>query len=436
LSAVLQSTLAPRAVCARLRAGHPVSLFLDGTDSADGWRAGSLVAVAPRVIASLPASATPATVRVALDEIGRLWRERAARGAGPSTGLALVLGYEALDAARAGERDPLAMPRMTAIEVDRSLRWFGPERIVRSGLTESEAAEIVRAEPRASSSPGARALAPLETSLPHADYQAAFARLARHIVDGDLYQANLCRVWHGSYRGDELVAYEDLTRRTPAPRSAFVETPDFTLASASPEVFLALDPAGEIETWPIKGTRPRGSTPETDRAAREELLRSEKDRAELLMIVDLERNDLGRVCGTGSIEAAPFELRSFAAVHHLVARVRGRLRPDAALVDLVEATFPGGSISGAPKERARSILGALEPIARGFFTGSLFWLGDDGSLDSSILIRTLVFREGRFHLGAGSGIVFDSNVEDEWDEGSHKARPLAQVLGFDPADVG
>jgi anthranilate/para-aminobenzoate synthase component I len=413
-----------------------VSLFLDGSDSAEGWRAGPLVAVAPRVIASLPASAAPATVRAVLDEIGRLWRVRASRDAGLSTGLALVLAYEALDAQRAGERDPLALPRLTAIEVDRSLRWLGPERIERSGLTESEASEIVRGEPRVCSGLGARAVALPQTSLPRAGYHAAFARLARHIVDGDLYQANLSRVWHGAYRGDELVAYEDLTRRTPAPRSAFVETPDFALASASPEVFLALDPGGDIETWPIKGTRPRGSTPETDRAARDELLRSEKDRAELLMIVDLERNDLGRVCQTGSIEATPFELRSFAAVHHLVARVRGRLRRDAALVDLVEATFPGGSISGAPKERARSILDALEPIARGFFTGSLLWLGDDGSLDSSILIRTLVFRGGRFHLGAGSGVVFDSIAEEEWDEGNHKARPLARVLGFDPEDVG
>jgi anthranilate/para-aminobenzoate synthase component I len=440
LSSAAQTTLAPQAVCERLRTSHPVSLLLDGGGTADGWRAGPLVAVEPLVLHTVPAHGSSAAVRTALADVGRTWRERREHGGGSGTGLALVLAYDALDADAAPERDLLGTPRLVALEVDRSVRWAGRERVERLGAwddaTGRRTTELLAAEPTSGDAPAARAIGRPRTSLPHEAYVDAIGRLGQHIVDGDIYQANLCRVWHGPYGGDVLRAYDALAQRTPAPRSAFLETPDLALASASPEVFLTLDPPDRIETWPIKGTRPRGATAEADRAAQDDLRRSDKDQAELLMIVDLERNDLGRVCRTGTIEASAHELRSFATVHHLMARVHGRLRDDVGLDDLVAATFPGGSISGAPKERARSILQTLEPVRRDFFTGSLFWLGDDGSLDSSILIRTLVFRGGQFHLGAGGGVVFDSTADQEWDEANHKARALAGVLGFEPEDAG
>ena len=154
------------------------------------------------------------------------------------------------------------------------------------------------------------------------------------------------------------------------------------------------------------------------------------------MIVDLERSDLGRVCRTGSIAVSQLAaLRSFSAMHHLVARVRGELLPDVELPGLIEATFPGGSITGAPKRRAIEILNELEPVPRGFFTGSLIWLADDGSLDSSILIRSMTFSDGWASVGAGGGVVSDSDPEQEWLESNHKARALTRVLGFDPLEA-
>jgi para-aminobenzoate synthetase component 1 len=163
------------------------------------------------------------------------------------------------------------------------------------------------------------------------------------------------------------------------------------------------------------------------------LLSSEKDRAELVMIVDLERNDLGRICRTGTVRVDPgIGLRSFPAVHHLVACVSGELLPDVGWLDLLAAAFPGGSVTGAPKRRAVRILQELEPVDRGYFTGSLFWFGDDGSMDSSILIRTATFTRQRAWLGAGGGVVADSDPEREWQESNDKARAPAEALGFVP----
>ena len=433
--------LDPAEVCRGLRTIDPVSLFLDGRGGADGWSTGPLVAIAPRVVAEVPASSDAGEAVTAIEHVGRRWRERSSSGLGSGTGIAVLLSYDGLSDTAAPGRDLVSAPRVVVLEVDESLRWLGPGAIEwtgrgrpRDGVDETTWIAI---EPAMCERPAAAsALAPVRTSLPRPAYLEAAARLRRHIFDGDVYQANLCQVWYGPYRGDEFAAYERLARATPAPRSAFLSTPELVVASASPEVFLLLHPPDRIETWPIKGTRPRGATPAADRAQRDELVASAKDRAELLMIVDLERNDLGRVCRTGTIEATGWgDVRSFAAVHHLVACVSGRLRPDAAFGEVVRATFPGGSITGAPKERARAILADLEPVRRGFYTGSLLWLADDGSLDASILIRTLVFRRGLFHLGAGGGIVADSEADLEWREANHKARALAATLGFAPEEA-
>jgi aminodeoxychorismate synthase component I len=261
-------------------------------------------------------------------------------------------------------------------------------------------------------------------------------RVKTHITRGDIYQANLSQRFAAAYVGDPFEFYASLIRRTPAPHSAFVATPSTTLASFSPETFLRIRSPGELETRPIKGTRPRGATPAEDRAAARELVDSAKDRAELLMIVDLERNDLSRVCEPGSVEVQMLAgLRTFPTVHHLVASVIGKLRRGTGAGDMLRATFPGGSITGAPKIRAMQILSELEPASRNFFTGSLLWFGDDGTLDSSILIRTAVFGEDRVYLGAGGGIVADSDPEAEWEESNHKARSLTEQLGFEPREA-
>jgi para-aminobenzoate synthetase component 1 len=214
-----------------------------------------------------------------------------------------------------------------------------------------------------------------------------------------------------------------LRARAPAPFGAFIAAAagDAWIVGNSPERFLALDGRGAIETRPIKGTRPRTGN-------RQELLASEKDRAEHVMIVDLERNDLGRVCRTGSVRVdGPARVLELPTVLHLVSTVRGALREDVGLERLLEATFPGGSITGAPKRRAMQIIDELEPVARGPYTGATGWLGAAGDLDLAIAIRTALVSAGRLSLSLGGGIVADSTPENEWAETETKARAFAEL---------
>jgi branched-subunit amino acid aminotransferase/4-amino-4-deoxychorismate lyase len=218
------------------------------------------------------------------------------------------------------------------------------------------------------------------------------------------------------------------------------------IASASPERFLQLTPEGHVSTRPIKGTRPRGRTPEEDLRLARDLLASEKDRAENLMIVDLLRNDLSRVSRLGSVEVSELAvLESFANVHHLVSEIRGTLFPNLGPVDLLRATFPGGSITGAPKIRAMEIINELEPARRGPYCGAIAWIGFDGAMDSSIVIRTLVVKDGLVAAQAGGGIVADSDPAAEYDEAMDKAWAKVYLDGnlmaasdarIDPADRG
>ncbi|HLY15454.1 MAG TPA: anthranilate synthase component I family protein, partial [Candidatus Limnocylindrales bacterium] len=202
------------------------------------------------------------------------------------------------------------------------------------------------------------------------------------------------------------------------------------IASASPESFLAVDADGVVTTDPIKGTRPRGITPEADRALAAELLASAKDRAENVMIVDVLRNDLGRVCRPGSVRVPRLcRLERTSAVQHLVSTVTGRLAPGRDAFDLLTAAFPGGSITGAPKIRAMEILETLEPVRRGPYTGSAVWLGPDGQLGSSILIRTLVADGARLSLHVGGGITWRSDPAEEWFETVAKAAGPLRAIG-------
>jgi para-aminobenzoate synthetase component 1 len=225
-----------------------------------------------------------------------------------------------------------------------------------------------------------------------------------------------------------LDLYGRLRQCNPAPFAGYLDLGNFAIASASPERFVLVQD-GQVQTRPIKGTRPRGATPEQDRQRAEELLASAKDRAENVMIVDLLRNDLGRVCAYGSVRVeAVCRLESYPTVHHLVSEVVGTLRPGLGPVDLLRAAFPGGSVTGAPKVRAMEIIAELEPTARGPYCGSLGFLGFDGSMDTSILIRTFTIGRGWIQFPVGGGIVADSDPHAEYAETLHKAEGLLRAL--------
>ena len=215
----------------------------------------------------------------------------------------------------------------------------------------------------------------------------------------------------------------------PAPFAGYFDLGDFQILSASPERFLRVYPDGEVETRPIKGTRPRGTTPEEDAALVRDLAASPKDRAENVMIVDLLRNDLGRVCEYGSVRVPRVcEVETFRYVHHLVSEVRGKLRPGLGPLDLLAAAFPGGSVTGAPKVRAMEIIAELEPTARGPYCGCLGWIGFDGAMDTNILIRTFTAGRGWVQFPVGGGIVADCDPAREYEETLHKAAGLLQAL--------
>ncbi|KAB7628300.1 aminodeoxychorismate synthase component I [Alkalilimnicola sp. S0819] len=253
-------------------------------------------------------------------------------------------------------------------------------------------------------------------------YAAAFARVQAYLQAGDCYQVNLARRLEASCAGDGWAAYQALREQAGAPFSAYLRYPDGEVMSLSPERFLAVR-AGHVETRPIKGTRPRHADPARDAEAARALRASPKDRAENLMIVDLLRNDLGRVCETGSVRVPElFSLESYAQVHHLVSSVEGRLPAVAHALDLLRACLPGGSITGAPKRRAMEIIEELEPGPRGMYCGSVAYIGYDGAMDSSIAIRTALRQGERLRFWAGGGLVADSTCEAEFQETLDKAR--------------
>ncbi|BDX19709.1 aminodeoxychorismate synthase, component I [Halopseudomonas aestusnigri] len=261
-----------------------------------------------------------------------------------------------------------------------------------------------------------------------AQYTEAFARVQDYIHAGDCYQINLAQRFSSHYQGDPLSAYCALRERSPTPFSAYLEMAGGTLLSLSPERFIEVQ-NGRVETRPIKGTRPRGSTPQQDQALAEELQRCEKDRAENLMIVDLLRNDLGRSCEPGSIRVPElFSLESYPNVHHLVSSITGRLRSDSDAIDLLMRAFPGGSITGAPKIRAMQIIEELEPVRRSLYCGSVGYLGCEGQMDFNIAIRSLVCHEGSIYCWGGGGVVADSELDAEYQETLTKVGNLLDAL--------
>jgi para-aminobenzoate synthetase component 1 len=265
-----------------------------------------------------------------------------------------------------------------------------------------------------------------------ASVEAVRAAIAR----GEIYQANLTRRLVAPFAGDPWPVFRRLRTGDPALFAGYLDlgaSPSTgaprALLSASPEPYLAVDAHGNVATDPIKGTRPRGRTREEDRALARELLSSRKDQAENVMIVDVLRNDLGRVCDPGTVRVPRLlRLERTAAVQHLVTTVTGRLRPGLDAFDLLAASFPGGSITGAPKIRAMEVIEALEPVRRGPYCGTLAWFGPDGRMGSSILIRTFVADGERLTLHVGGGITWRSDPAEEWDETVAKARgPLTSI---------
>jgi anthranilate/para-aminobenzoate synthase component I len=286
-------------------------------------------------------------------------------------------------------------------------------------------------------------LGALEAVHPDETFLDGVGRILDYLQAGDAYQVNLSRRLRATCAaGDPTFLAAALRAGAPAPHAAFIAGSSaargdlagaLTILGNSPERFLSLSTDGVVETRPIKGTRPRGGDAAGDRAAVAELLAAAKDRAEHVMIVDLERNDLGRVCRAGSVEVASLaRVVSLPTVHHLISTVRGRLRPDVGLAALLGATFPGGSVTGAPKRRAMQIIDELEPAPRGVYTGATGWLGAAGDLDLAIAIRTAVLRGGQLELSVGGGVVVDSTPADELRETEVKARAFAELCGATP----
>jgi para-aminobenzoate synthetase component I len=268
-------------------------------------------------------------------------------------------------------------------------------------------------------------------SIGRAQYEDTVRRVLDYIAAGDCYQVNLSHRLSAPLAGRPWELYERLRRISPAPYAAYLDCGDHQVLSSSPELFLRVR-GRDVETRPIKGTRPRGASHEEDRTLAADLINSGKDRAELLMIVDLERNDLGRVCEYGSVHVPDlYRLETYSSVHHLVATVRGTLRPEVGPLECLRAAFPGGSITGAPKIRAMEIIEELEPVRRGVYTGAIGWVDGRGDAEWNIAIRTMVAKDGRVHFHVGGGIVADSVPAAEYEETLAKAQGMLRALSLD-----
>lgn len=270
----------------------------------------------------------------------------------------------------------------------------------------------------------------LTTSMSKTEYEDAVRRIQRYIGQGDVFQVNLSVRQSRPTGATPEELYEWLRRVNPSPYMGLMRTPSYSLVSASPELLVKLD-EGKLSTRPIAGTRRRGRTPEEDRAMEDELLGSEKERAEHVMLVDLERNDLGRVAEYGSVKVPELlTVERYSHVMHLVSQVEAKLAEGKDAYDALAAAFPGGTITGAPKIRTMEIIEELEPARRGPYTGSMGWIDYEGNMEFNIIIRTIAFRDGMCHIQAGAGIVIDSVPEREYRESLNKAKALWKAVQY------
>jgi aminodeoxychorismate synthase component I len=386
--------------------------------------------------------------------VAQAWTPRAAPDGAPDDvpfvgGAVAVLGYELAERIEAfGLRgvDDRGLPDLTLLCVDRLVAWdhvrgrawsvglgFGdtPETAREAASRAADGAvEWLAGDARPGATPASEPPPVFdEFALDEAAYAKRIERVQDEIAAGNVYQACLTRRERHPFVGDPWRLYRALRRANPAPFACYLELPDAAVVGSSPERFLKLDPDGRVESRPIKGTRPRGVGATEDALLRSELAGSVKDRAENLMIVDLVRNDLGRVCERGSIEVPELMvIEAYEAVFQMVSTVTGRLREGCDFFDLLKATFPPGSMTGAPKIAAMRLLGRLEPVRRGFYSGAIGYLDVRGGADLSVVIRTAVVDEGALSLHTGGGIVADSEPDAEWVETRHKVRPLLEAL--------
>jgi para-aminobenzoate synthetase component I len=270
---------------------------------------------------------------------------------------------------------------------------------------------------------------PLESTFTRKAYLAAVRRVREHILDGEVYQVNLCQRFALPFEGSAAALQAALRARFPAPFGALLRVPGLAVVSSSPELFLRRRGA-RLESRPIKGTRPRHADPERDRQARAELEASPKERAELAMIVDLVRNDLGRTAAIGSVAVeGPFRTDAWSTVYHRVATVSARVPPGTTSLEVLAAAFPPASVTGTPKLAALAVIESLEPVRRHVYTGAIGWIGADGDMDLSVAIRIATLAGGRLLASFGGGITLASDPAAEYDETLHKARALCEVLG-------
>jgi para-aminobenzoate synthetase component 1 len=352
------------------------------------------------------------------------------------------MGYLAYELGRYLEKlpenavDDLGLPELCFAFYDRVLAhdyreertWLAAVHPEDPGAVLEEARRALEAEPPDYPSPDHAGEARFESNFTRDEYMEAVRKVKEYIFAGDIYQANLSQRFQAPLREHPWMLYRRLRRLNAAPFSAYFNAVDGQVCSSSPERFLTGE-GRRVETRPIKGTRRRSEDPEEDRRLAEELLASAKDRAELSMIVDLERNDLGRVCEYGSVEVEEHAvIEHYATVHHLVSTVVGQLHPDRDVVDLLKGSFPGGSITGAPKIRSMEIIDELEPTARSVYTGSIGYLGYNGKYDLNIAIRTIIVKGDTASFQVGGGIVADSDPEDEYQETLDKGKAIFAAL--------
>jgi para-aminobenzoate synthetase component 1 len=267
-----------------------------------------------------------------------------------------------------------------------------------------------------------------QSNLTQDEYSQRLAAINEYLIAGDCYQVNMAQRFSARFKGDVWEAYMALRNANQAPFSAYLQLPQSSIVSISPERFIKVAD-GHVETKPIKGTRPRFNDPAADAESAAALLSAQKDRAENLMIVDLLRNDISKHCKPHSVKVPHlFALESYEAVHHLVSTVVGELNDNASPLDLLASAFPGGSITGAPKIRAMEIIDELEVHRRNVYCGSIFYMGCRGDLDSSICIRTLLAENNQLHCWAGGGIVLDSKAQEEYQETLDKVSKILPVL--------
>jgi para-aminobenzoate synthetase component 1 len=269
---------------------------------------------------------------------------------------------------------------------------------------------------------------PAQVSFAKEQFEHAVRRVQEYIAQGDVFQVNLSVRQSKPIRVHAHEVYDVLRRLNPSPYMGYLHFPDFQLVSGSPELLVKVK-GGEVSTRPIAGTRPRGKNDAEDEALARELIENEKERAEHVMLVDLERNDLGRVCRYGTVEVSELMVvEKYSHVMHIVSHVKGMLAEGKDAFDAVAAAFPGGTITGAPKVRTMEIIEELEPVKRGVYTGSIGWFGFNGEVEVNIAIRTMVVKEGMAHVQAGAGIVIDSHPEAEYYESLKKAEALWKAL--------